>query len=85
MFIWVTLPEYLDAAALLKRSLEEEGIAFVPGQSFFATGERANYLRLNYTLASKADVRDGIYRLGRLIYRELASNQAERAGVGNVW
>ena len=40
MFIWVTLPDTLDGAELLKQSLESERVAFVPGHAFFADGSR---------------------------------------------
>ena len=41
MFIWVTLPEGMDAADLLSKSLETEKVAFVPGRPFFADGSNA--------------------------------------------
>ena len=36
MFIWITLPEHIDGADLLTRSLKTQKVAFVPGQAFFA-------------------------------------------------
>ncbi|MDQ2683192.1 MAG: PLP-dependent aminotransferase family protein, partial [Chloroflexota bacterium] len=71
MFIWVELPEGMDATALLVTALDEEGIAFVPGASFFADRSGGNFLRLNYTLATEREIADGIGRLGRLVYREM--------------
>ena len=38
MFVWLTLPEGLDARALLREAIEREGIIFVPGTSFFTDG-----------------------------------------------
>ncbi|MEE4346142.1 MAG: PLP-dependent aminotransferase family protein, partial [Paracoccaceae bacterium] len=38
MFVWVTLPEGMDGAALLERSLAQERVAFVPGAAFFPDG-----------------------------------------------
>jgi len=67
MFIWLTLPEGRDAAALLARSLETEKVAFVPGHAFFADGSGANTLRLNFSLHDKPRIDDGIARLGRLL------------------
>lgn len=84
MFIWLTLPGEIAASRLLERSLAEEGIAFVPGQSFFADESGTHYLRLNYTLASEADAQDGITRLGRLIYREMSELLAGRPTKGRV-
>ncbi len=34
MFIWVTLPEGMDGAALLAASIDSEKVAFVPGRAF---------------------------------------------------
>lgn len=83
VFIWLQLPEGLDGTWLLTRALAEDGIAFVPGKSFFADGAGANYLRLNYTLASDHDIRDGVTRLGQLIHRQMSEQRASptaRAG-----
>jgi DNA-binding transcriptional MocR family regulator len=73
MFIWVTLPERLDAESLLRRSLAEEKIAFVPGGSFHADGTGRNTLRLNFSLNSEAVAIAGISRLGGVLHRALAA------------
>ncbi len=73
MFVWVTLPENLDGAALLARSLESERVAFVPGKAFFADGSNANTLRLSFSCPDEATIEEGISRLGRLIAREIAA------------
>ena len=67
LFVWVTLPERIDAAALLQRSLEEANVAFVPGGAFFFDGRARNTLRLSYSLAGEAEIARGIARLARLI------------------
>ncbi|WP_416796958.1 PLP-dependent aminotransferase family protein [Ciceribacter azotifigens] len=67
MFIWVTLPEGMDGAALLARSVETEKVAFVPGQAFFADRSGANTIRLSFSCADEAMIDEGIKRLGRLI------------------
>lgn len=72
MFVWVTLPERLDGAKLLKLALEEEKIAFVPGGAFFADGTGKNTLRLSYSLASEELIADCMARLGQLLKRQLA-------------
>jgi DNA-binding transcriptional MocR family regulator len=71
MFVWVTLPESIDGAELLERSLLEERIGFVPGGAFSPNGEVRNTIRLNYSLASEATITEGIARLGALITRVL--------------
>jgi DNA-binding transcriptional MocR family regulator len=67
LFVWVTLPEDVDAAALLQRSLEEAGVAFVPGGAFFHDRRGRNTLRLSYSLPGEGEIDRGIARLARLI------------------
>jgi len=71
MFIWVTLPDTLDGAELLKQSLESERVAFVPGHAFFADGSGRNTLRLSYSTSTQDKIAVGIERLGQLITRAL--------------
>jgi DNA-binding transcriptional MocR family regulator len=67
MFVWLTLPPHIDAAALLATSLKTERVAFVPGRAFFADGSNGNTLRLSFSCANHAQIDEGIKRLGRLI------------------
>ena len=67
MFVWVTLPEGLEGAAVLTQSLRTEKVAFVPGQAFFADGSGGNTLRLSFSCADEAMIDDGIARLDRVI------------------
>lgn len=67
MFIWVTLPDGMDGAELLERSIRTEKVAFVPGQAFFADRSGANTLRLSFSCANEEMIEEGIKRLGRLI------------------
>ena len=71
MFVWLTLPESLDAAALLKRSIDEEQVAFVPGAAFFADRSGKNTARLNFSLPHPATIDEGIKRLAGLIARSV--------------
>lgn len=67
MFLWLTLPPGVDAAALLVRAIAEARVAFVPGRAFHADGSGANTLRLNFTLADEARIGEGVARLGALL------------------
>jgi DNA-binding transcriptional MocR family regulator len=67
LFVWVRLPEGMDGACLLERSVAEAGVAFVPGGAFFFDGRGRNTLRLSYSLASEAEIEAGIARLAKLI------------------
>ncbi len=66
MFLLVTLPEHLEAAALLQRALQEN-VAFVPGDDFHAQGEGRHTLRLNFSNARPELIDEGIRRLGRVL------------------
>ncbi|MEP2717577.1 PLP-dependent aminotransferase family protein [Pseudophaeobacter sp.] len=68
MFVWLTLPKHIDGGQLLKRALEEESIAFVPGQAFFADGAGCNTLRLSFSVLPQDQIRSGMQRLGRLLH-----------------
>ncbi|ADY25386.1 putative transcriptional regulator, GntR family [Deinococcus proteolyticus MRP] len=63
MFLWVTLPEGLDTAALLPRAVENR-VAYVPGTPFYAQGGGANTMRLSYSNATPAQIEAGIAALG---------------------
>src|SRR5262245_15915438 len=67
LFVWVTLPEGIDANALLQRSLKEARVAFVPGGAFFHDGRGRNTLRLSYSLPGEAEIDGGIAQLATLI------------------
>jgi Transcriptional regulators containing a DNA-binding HTH domain and an aminotransferase domain (MocR family) and their eukaryotic orthologs len=71
MFVWVTLPEGLDGAELLAKSIATERVAFVPGKAFYADGSNANTLRMSFSCADDAMIEEGIKRLGRLIANAL--------------
>ncbi|WP_243404002.1 PLP-dependent aminotransferase family protein [Zavarzinia aquatilis] len=74
MFVWVTLPEAVDGAALLARSIEECRVAFVPGGAFYGEGRQDNKLRLSYSLSSPEQIEAGIGRLASLVARMVAGN-----------
>jgi 2-aminoadipate transaminase len=66
MFIWLTLPPQIDAAALLQASLDQK-VAFVPGTSFHANGGGANTMRLNFSHSAPERIAEGVKRLGQAI------------------
>lgn len=72
MFIWVTLPEGQDGAALLAKAIERKKVAFVPGKAFHADGSGANTFRISFSCADEKTIEEGISRLGALIREEIA-------------
>ena len=67
MFLWLTLPEHLDAACLLERSIENANVAFVPGVAFVPDRSVRNTLRLSFSLNPPGEIADGISRLAGVI------------------
>jgi len=66
LFLWVELPEGMNARWLLERALEEH-VAFVPGECFFPGGGHENTLRLNFSAMPEERITEGIHRLGRVL------------------
>jgi 2-aminoadipate transaminase len=72
MFIWVTLPEGIDTTELLSIAVEQEKVAFIPGQAFAVAGCQArNCMRLNFSNCCLPDIEEGIGRLGNLLRQYL--------------
>ncbi|MEN3151284.1 PLP-dependent aminotransferase family protein [Neorhizobium sp. IRAMC:178] len=76
MFVWLTLPEGIDAKALLAKAITRERVAFVPGRPFHADGSGGNTLRLCFSSCAPELAREGVLRLARLIGAETAKPDA---------
>ncbi|MCR8843731.1 PLP-dependent aminotransferase family protein [Paenibacillus sp. SC116] len=66
MFLWLELPEGLDAEHLLRVAVQK-GVAFVPGYPFYVEDCKRNTMRLNFSFASPEVIRTGMERLGEAI------------------
>ena len=71
LFIWATLPDYIDTTDLLARALSHN-VAFVPGRAAYLDGRGANSMRLNFSGVSDDDIRDGIRRIGEVVREQVA-------------
>lgn len=58
-FLWLTLPDGIDATELLARA-EDNGVAFVAGTDF---GGAPNTARLAYSFVSTDEIAEGVHRL----------------------
>ena len=76
LFLWVTLPEGLDAAELLKDALAHK-VAYVPGGAFHPDGDGHNTLRLNFSLCDPQRIETGIRRLGEVFARAIEAHEPE--------
>ncbi|MCJ7537083.1 MAG: PLP-dependent aminotransferase family protein [Anaerolineales bacterium] len=75
LFLWGTLPSYMDAKDLLKTCLDKK-VAFVPGEPFHPTGGGKNTMRINFSNATHEEIQVGIERLGSAIKEKLARQVA---------
>ena len=70
LFIWATLPDYIDTTDLLARALREH-VAFVPGRAAFLDGRGGSSMRLNFSGVGEDDLREGVYRIGKVITEQV--------------
>ena len=80
-YSWVTLPEGLDATAMLPRAISEL-VAYVPGTGFFVDGQGTSNLRLSYCYPDPDRIREGVRRLASVVETEL--DIARTFGVASV-
>ena len=66
LFLWVELPEYMDAAVLAKEALKEN-VAYVPGEGFDPDGNTKNTFRMNYSNMPDDKIVEGVKRLAKVI------------------
>jgi DNA-binding transcriptional MocR family regulator len=69
-YSWVTLPQGLDATAMLPRAVAAL-VAYVPGTGFYADGDGRHSLRLSYCYPEPDRIREGVRRLAGVIEAEL--------------
>lgn len=70
-YVWVTLPEGLDANALVGRCIER-GAVYVPGVAFFTNGQGVNELRMSFCGPSPEQITRGVRIIGEVFAEELA-------------
>lgn len=66
LFLWVTLPEYMDADEMFHEAIEQK-VAYVIGSAFYHDGSVRNTFRLNFSYPSEEEIEEGIKRLGEVI------------------
>jgi DNA-binding transcriptional MocR family regulator len=71
LFVWATLPDGLDAKAMVPRALGAR-VAYVPGTGFYADGSGAPNLRLNFSFSPPERIREGVRRLAGVVEQELS-------------
>jgi 2-aminoadipate transaminase len=70
LFIWVTLPDYIDTTDLLARALGQD-VAFVPGRAAYLDGRGGSSMRLNFSGSTEAQIREGVRRIGEVVREQV--------------
>jgi 2-aminoadipate transaminase len=70
LFIWATLPDYIDTTDLLARALRDH-VAFVPGRAAFLDGRGGTSMRLNFSGARESELEEGICRIGKVVNEQV--------------
>jgi len=70
LFLFVTLPEYMDSQILFKKAIEKK-VAFVVGHAFHCNGKGRNTMRINFSYVSKELNEIGVKRLAEVIRSEM--------------
>jgi len=70
LFIWATLPDYIDTTDLLARALRED-VAFVPGRAAYLDGRGGSSMRLNFSGVDEQQIREGVRRIGAVVAEQV--------------
>ncbi len=70
LFIWATLPDFIDTTDLLARALQQN-VAFVPGEAAFLDGRGRSSMRLNFSGSDEDAIREGIRRIGEVVTEQV--------------
>src|SRR6185436_8639074 len=68
-YVWLTLPEGLDAKAMLPRAVTAR-VAYVPGTAFYADGFGSQCMRLSYFHPTPERIVEGVHRLAAVLESE---------------
>ena len=71
LFVWATLPDYIDTGDLLAKALRED-VAFVPGSAAYVDGRGSSSMRLNFSGSNEAEISEGIRRIGKVVWEQVA-------------
>jgi 2-aminoadipate transaminase len=67
LFVWATLPSYLDTEDVLAKATQHYQVAFVPGHAAFLDGRGRHSMRLNFSGVPEATICEGVRRLGMVV------------------
>jgi len=74
LFLWITLPEYIDTEKMFVRAVEKK-VAYVVGSAFYFDSPERNSMRLNFSYPSLEQIDEGVKRLGNCVRDEIAAHR----------
>lgn len=74
LFIWATLPDYIDTAAMLPEAIANN-VAYIQGCEFFPDGSGKNTMRLNFSNSDPDRIDRGISVIGGLIKKKITERK----------
>lgn len=75
MFLWLKLPESIDAVALIPEAVNA-GVAYVIGSCFYTDGSGRHEMRINFSYPTMEEIGRGIRILGELCRRRMSKGVA---------
>ena len=70
LFLWLTLPPYIDAAEMFPEAAKNGG-TYVIGSPFRCDGARKNTMRLNFSSPSEKEIEEAVKRLAGSVKKHL--------------
>jgi len=67
LFVWATLPDYIDTSDLLVEATTRHQVAFVPGSAAYLDGQGTSCMRLNFSGSSEETIAEGVRRIGAAV------------------
>lgn len=74
LFIWVWLPEGIDAEEMLPRAIANK-VAYVPGASSYVDGDGHNTMRLSFSSCTLDQIDEAIRRLAHVVTETIAARK----------
>ena len=75
MFLWLTLPPYMDTVEMIQQAVQKR-VAYVVGSAFYTDGSGRNEMRLNFSYPTEEQIVLGIERLAELVRNRLTQELA---------
>ena len=75
MFLWLTLPPYMDTVEMIQQAVQKR-VAYVVGSAFYTDGSGRNEMRLNFSYPTEEQIVLGFERLAELVRNRLTQELA---------